>query len=319
MAVLSGLLKLGVLLGFVAALASSEAPAQTVRVKVASTAKEVFDNLPLFIARDKGIFKANGLDVEVAHFSGGGEVVRAVSSRSMQFGMVAATAAIIAAAAGQDLKIISAWSAPAYGMYFIVPAESPIKTAAELAGKKVGISRPGSITHTGLLTAAQNLNIKLEAVPVGSPGDSWIAMKSKRVDAGWQSVPDVYRLIDQGEARVLIKLEEHVRNYQQGALIAMADYLTLNADVARRLIRACSEAMAFIDKNPGEAAGIGSKVTGYSKETTLRTIVEMPKGFFRTGAVRSEHFKGSFEEAAGTGAMKAAISYDAVVDRSYLP
>ena len=91
MAVFSGLLKLGALLGFVAALASSEAPAQTVRVKVASTAKEVFDNLPLFIARDKGIFKANGLDVEVAHFSGGGEVVRAVSSRSMQFGMAAAT------------------------------------------------------------------------------------------------------------------------------------------------------------------------------------------------------------------------------------
>jgi NitT/TauT family transport system substrate-binding protein len=299
--------------------AGGSAFAQTTPVKVASTVKQVFDNLPLFVARDLGIFNKHGLDVEITHFSGGGEVVRAVSSGSMQLGMVATSAAIMAAAAGENIKIISAWSAPEYGMYFIVPASSPIKTGAELAGKKVGVSRPGSVTHTGLLAAAHELHIDVEPVPVGSQGDSWIAMKSGRVDAGWHSVPDVFRLVDTGEARIVLKLEQYVRNYQQGALVGMADTLAKNADVAKRFIEASAEAMDFIDKHPAEAAKVAAKATGYSEQATLRSIEEMPKDFFRVGAVPPERYQGSLEEAAGTGALKTRPPYEAVVDRSYLP
>jgi NitT/TauT family transport system substrate-binding protein len=306
-------------LALVVATAVGEARAQTSQVKVASTVKGAFDNLPLFVARDTGIFKKYGLDAEITHFSGGGEVVRAISSGSMQIGMVGTSAAIIAAAAGQNLKIISAWSAPAYGMYFIVPANSPIKTAADLAGKKVGISRPNSVNHTGLLAVARELHIEVEPVPVGSQGDSWIAMKTGRVDAGWHSVLDVFRLVEQGEARIVVKLEDYVRDYQQGALVAMSDYLSKNADVAKSFIRASAEAFEFIERNPAEAAKISVKVTGYSEEATLNAIEKMPKNFFRVGAPRPEQFQGSLDEAAATGTLKAGISYDAVVDRSYLP
>jgi hypothetical protein len=118
MRVLGSLTKRGMLLGFIVSVATG-APAQTVQVKVASTAKEIFDNLPLFVARDTRIFEKHGLDVELrlpgrslrsflhgpppptacisscrrnrrsrpqrsSHFSGGGEVVRAVSSGSMR-------------------------------------------------------------------------------------------------------------------------------------------------------------------------------------------------------------------------------------------
>jgi NitT/TauT family transport system substrate-binding protein len=307
------------LLAFVVGVTAGEACAQTAQVKAASTVKGAFDNLPLFVARDTGIFRKHGLEAEIAHFSGGGEVVRAISSGSMQIGMVGTSAAIIAAAAGQRLKIISAWSAPAYGMYFIVPAESPIKTAADLAGKKVGISRPNSVNHTGLLAAARELHIEVEPVPVGSQGDSWIAMKSGRVDAGWHSVLDVFRLVEHGEARILIKLEDYVRDYQQGALVAMSDYLAKNADVAKRFIEASAEAIGFIDSHPADAARIGVKVTGYSEQATLNAIERMPKGFFRVGAPLPQQYQGSLEEAAATGTLRMRIAYDAVVDRSYIP
>lgn len=313
--------KVVALLALGLAIGGGQAAAQTTQIKVASTSKEIFDNLPFFVGKDSGIFKKHGLDVEVTHFSGGGEVVRAVSSGSMQFGMVATTAAIIAAGGGQKLKIISAWSAPAYGIYWVVPTDSPLKTVKDLAGKKVGISRPGSVTHTGLLAALQNAGLKdkVEIVPVGSPGDSWTALKNNRVQASWHTAPDVYGLLDRREARVLMKIDEHLRDYQQGALIAMSDYLSKNGEIAKKFIRASAETIALIDSKPADAAKMGAKATGMSEQLMLRTIKEMPKGFFRTGAPRPEHFKGSLAEAVGTGALKQTPSYDGLVDRAYLP
>jgi NitT/TauT family transport system substrate-binding protein len=311
------ILTLSILLAL--AVVSDRSNANDIKLKVASTSRQVFDNLPLFVGKDAGIFKKYGLDVEITHFSGGGEVVRAVSSGSMQLGMVSASSAIIAAAAGQNLKIISAWSAPEYGTYYIVPANSPIKSATQLDGKKIGVSRPGSVSHTGLLTAARALQIRVEPVPVGSPGDSWIAMKTGRVDAGWHVVPDVYGLFDRGEARIVIKAEDFLKDYQRGVLIAMNDYLGNNPDATRRFIRASAEAIEFINKNSSAAAKIGAQGAGYSEEATLRAIEGMPKDFFRVGVVPPKNFSGALDEALGTGILKATMAYDAIIDRAYLP
>ena len=298
-----------------------KAVAQTVTVKVASTSKAVFDNLPFFVGDQAGLFKKHGLEVELTHFRGGGEVVRAVSSGSMDIGMVATTAAIIAAGRGQAIKIISGWSAPAFGIMWIVPTKLPIKSISEIGGKKAGVSRPGSVSHTGLLAALQanGLKGKVEIVPVGGPGDSWAALKSGRVQVSWFPAPEVYKVVDRGDARILFDVSKYLTEYQQGSLVAMSDYLAKSGETARKFLAAAREAMAFIDKNPAQAAKMGAKAAGYSEKMELETIRAMPKGFFRIGAPEAKHFKGSMAEAIATRALKKAPAYDAVVDKRFLP
>jgi ABC-type nitrate/sulfonate/bicarbonate transport system substrate-binding protein len=291
------------------------------RIKVASTVREIFDNLPLYVATNAGMFKDEGLEVEIAHFSGGGEVVRAVASKSMDIGMVAATAGIIAAGRGEPVKIISAWSAPAYGILFVVPTDSPIKTVKDLAGTKVGITRPGSVSHTGLNAALQSNGIqgRVDIVPVGAPGDGWTILKSGRIQATWHTAPDVYALIDRGEARVLFQLSDYLKDYQQGALLSRDDYLRANAETTRKFLRAAARATEFIDRNPAEAAKIGATSMGLPEAAIGKTIAAMPKGFFRISAPEAKNFAGSVAEAVETGALKEAPAYDKIVNSSYLP
>lgn len=290
-------------------------------VKVASTAKEIFDNLPFFVAADQGLYKKHGLDVQVTHFGGGGEVVRAVSGGAMDIGMVATTAAIIAAGRGQPLKLISAWSAPAYGIVWVVPAASPIKSINDMAGKKAGISRPGSVTHTGLLAAleATKLKDKVQVVPVGGPGDSWAAVKVGRIDVAWHTAPDVYSLVDGGEARILFQISDYLTNYQQGALVAMENYLAKNGDTVRKFLQASAEAVAFIERNPAAAARIGAKATGIPEKSVMATIKAAPPGFFRIGRPTDANLAGSLEEAVGTGALKKKPPVAQIVDTRFLP
>jgi ABC-type nitrate/sulfonate/bicarbonate transport system substrate-binding protein len=295
--------------------------AELTRVKVASTVREIFDNLPLYVAANAGMFKAEGLDVEITHFAGGGDVVRAVASGAADIGMVATTAAIIAAGRGEPLKIISAWSAPAYGILYVVPPDSPIKTVKDLAGKKVGITRPGSVSHTGLNATLQANGIQgqVEVVPVGAPGDGWTALKSGRVQATWHTAPDVYSLIDRGEARILFQLSDYLKDYQQGSLAARDVYVQANADTVRKFLRASVRAGEFIDKNPAEAAKIGAAGMGVPEPAMKATIAAMPKGFFRIGAPQAKDFNGSMAEALESGGLKEAPPYDKVVDKNYLP
>jgi NitT/TauT family transport system substrate-binding protein len=302
-------------------LSGTSVAAELTRVKVASTTKEVFDNLALYVAANGGLFKAEGLEVEITHFAGGGDVVRAVASGAADIGMVATTAAIIAAGRGEPLKIISAWTAPAYGILFVVPPDSPIKSVKDLAGKKVGITRPGSVSHTGLNAALQANGIlgQAEVVPVGAAGDGWTALKSGRVQATWHTAPDVYSLVDRGEARILFQISEYLKDYQQGSLAARDAYVQANGDTVRKFLRASVRAGEFIEKNPAEAAKMGAAGMGAAEQAMKQTIAAMPKGFFRIGAPQAKDFAGSVAEALESGGLKEAPSYDKVVDKNYLP
>lgn len=310
------------LMGIAAAFAAAPYQgANAAEVKVASTSKVIFDNLALFVARDGGFFKKHGLNVEISHFRGGGEVVRAVSGGSMQIGMVATTAAIIAAGRGEPVRIISGWTAPSYGIAWIVPTDSPIKSIQDLAGKKAGVSRPGSVTHTGLVAALQatDLKDKVGIVPVGGPGDSWGALKNGRVQASWHTAPYMYSLINKGEARILFDISTYLKEYQQGSLIATADWLDGNGETVSKFLKASAEAMEMIAAKPEEAAKIGAAATKMSQKMVLQTIQNMPKGFFGIGAPEASNFKGSMDEALGTGALKQPLDYDKMVVKKYLP
>jgi NitT/TauT family transport system substrate-binding protein len=295
---------------------AAPAMAQTGSLKVASTLREIFDNLPLYVALEGGLYKKHGIDVEVTHFKGGGDVVRAVSGGAGDIGMVGTSAAIVAASRGAPLKIFSAWSAPSFGIYFIVPVDSPIKTVEDIAGKKVGFTRPGSVTHTGLMAVQKAKNIQAQGIPVGSAGDGWAMAKVGRVDVTWHSAPDVYSLIDRKEGRILIDIAEYLKEYQQGSLVALEATLAKRKGDIAKFSTAIEEANKMIASSPAAAAMHGAKGMKLPAEKLQEMIKTMPKDFFKLGPPTAANFAGSLEEAVATGGLKTARDYNSMVDKS---
>ncbi|HLI12055.1 MAG TPA: ABC transporter substrate-binding protein [Alphaproteobacteria bacterium] len=96
-------------------------------------------NLFAYVARDKGFWKARGLNVSVARGSGSGAAIQAVGAGKFDFGMGATPTAIIQAAKGLPIVCIGQINYDAL-MGFGVLENSPIRKPKDLEGKSIGSS-----------------------------------------------------------------------------------------------------------------------------------------------------------------------------------
>ena len=96
-------------------------------------------NLFAYVARDKGFWKARGLDVTVARGSGSGAAAQAVAAGTFDFGMAATPTVIIQAARNLPITCIGQINYDAL-MGIAVLASSPVKTPKDLEGRKLGAS-----------------------------------------------------------------------------------------------------------------------------------------------------------------------------------
>jgi NitT/TauT family transport system substrate-binding protein len=300
--------------------ASSNSFAQLTTVKLAAPTPGVMENLPLFMARDGGIFEKHGLKVEVFHFSGG-DLVRAASTGAVDIAYPGASAVIMAIARGEPLKIISSASDGSFGTVWIVAPNSPLKSVKDLAGKRVGISRPGSVSHViaQRVLEVEGLVGKAELVPTGGLGESLQAMRTGRVDSAWNSAPTVYELIKKDQARILFRAIEYFKEYQQGAVAASVTYLKSKPEVAKAFLAGLAEGIEALTARRADAIRINAKAMGLSEEVIAAALDDMPKGLLRVGIPKHVNLEAAIEEAVQAGGLTRRPTYEELVDASYLP
>ncbi len=96
-------------------------------------------NLFATVAREKGFWSRNGLDVSVARGSGSGSAAQAVAAGTFDFGMAATPTVIIQASRGLAITCVGQINYDAL-MGIAVLASSPIKAPKDLEGRKLGAS-----------------------------------------------------------------------------------------------------------------------------------------------------------------------------------
>src|ERR1700716_914637 len=112
---------------------------QTVKIAMPVTPPNVV-HIPPYIAQDMGIFKDEGLTVEIAKFEGGVSAFRAMAGGSVDLAGTSSEPFITAVSQGAEVKAVYTY-APNVDVAFVVAEK--IKTAADLKGKNIGIQEPG--------------------------------------------------------------------------------------------------------------------------------------------------------------------------------
>ncbi len=298
------------------------APAQVRTVKVAATSKEVPYNLPLFVGVREGFFEEAGLKLDISYFRGGGEVVRAITTRSVDLGAnPAASAVLIAVSGGEPLKIVSGDAAPMVGAVWIVLADSSIQSVRDLKGKKVGFSSPGSVTHTVIqnVLRTERLESDVQLVRVGSPGDSWAALKNRIVDVTYHASPAVYDLVMRKEARILFDASAYISQYQQSVVAVLEEVAKKEPEMIRNFLKARAKAIRFIWDQPEKSVTIWADELKIPVEAARLAYHELPKGYFETGAPKMENLKATLQEVIDSGAVKVPLDLSKIQDLSFLP
>jgi NitT/TauT family transport system substrate-binding protein len=298
------------------------ASAQLRTVKVACTSKPVMDNLYVFVGMHMKFFEEVGINLEPSYFRGGGEVIRAITTRSVDLGATPGTApAMIAIAKGEPMKIVATNVAPLVGVVWLVEADSPLKSIKDLKGKKVGFSSPGSVTHQTIqkILKVEGLEKDVQIVRVGAPGDSWAAIKNKVVDASWHVLPAYHMLILKKEARVLFRGEDYVKKYSQTAVVATEDMIQKDPDLIRNFLKARLKAIRFIKENPERTIQIWAEELQLPVEAVRLAYKDMNLEWWETGPPKLENLRAAMEEALEVGAIKTPLDLAKIQDLRFLP
>jgi NitT/TauT family transport system substrate-binding protein len=231
---------------------------------------DVISAAPFHVAADLGYYEQAGLRVRLVSFAGGADTVRAIAGKS-RFGMPATLAALTAYAKGQSTLRLIGGAFNAAEVVFIVPAASSIHSPKDLAGKKVAVSQPGSITNyfANHIVRANGLRPggDVKIVNVGGAPDAWTSTKQGVTDAAWSTLPLSTNLVARGEARVLARTKDYVPVWADNTYWTTQRFIDDSSDVLRKWLAAQQKAMNLIHSDLDRAAAI------YGKRIKLDTPV----------------------------------------------
>ena len=218
------------------------------QVKLTIGQRGNWDTAVAHLGDKAGIFKRNGLQLEMVYTSGSGETLQPVVSGSVDLGIAVGTLGAIAAyAKGAPVRIVGA-EATGAADYWYVKASSPIKALKDTDGKTLAFSTQGSSTHSMVLAFIKEFGLKAKPQATGNPSATLTAVMTDQVDVGWAAPPFGLKEMDEGKIRLVAKATDAsiVRGQTIRVIVANAQALERRKDVLARFMQAYREAIDYM-------------------------------------------------------------------------
>jgi NitT/TauT family transport system substrate-binding protein len=233
------------------ALAAGAVEAQEV-IRIGCPTKTYFPTILATVAKDKGLFEKEGLKPEITIYRGGGETFEAIAAGSADLGTVAVPLVATSRKRGVLTKIVGGVGDEWSGWILGVKADSPIKSAKELDGKKVGITSAGSGTDTLALWAQSEHKVTFQRIGVGGGGLVPNLLNNNLAAAVIYS-PLSYQVVSEGKVRVLIDFATAMPPNLIGGWTATEKNLTDRRAFIQKGLNALYGALEYMRNNPDYA------------------------------------------------------------------
>jgi NitT/TauT family transport system substrate-binding protein len=199
------------------------------------------DQLPAWVAKETGIFAKNGLDVQLIFFTGGTTAILALVSGDVPITQVSGPGLVNSAFAGSDAVFVAAGIT---SLNYVLLGKPGIKSAEQLKGGTIAISRFGSATDTIARFALRRIGLtpgkEVTLVQVGSGPDRLGAALTGRVTAAVINPPSSFIGEKKGLAVIVAKMG---LVFQHTGAATTRKYIKEHPDTVRRYVRSHVEAV----------------------------------------------------------------------------
>ena len=182
-------------------------PVEKPKLSIAVGGKNLLYYLPLTIAEQLGYFKAEGLDVTIVDFAGGARALQAVVGGSAEVVSGAFEHTVNMQFKGQPMRAFVLQGRAPMIVLGVNPKTLPnYKSAADLKGKKVGVTAPGSSTNVMVNFILAKAGLKpsdVAIVGVGAGQGAVAAMRSGQIDALSNLDPVITLLARSGDLKIV--------------------------------------------------------------------------------------------------------------------
>jgi NitT/TauT family transport system substrate-binding protein len=292
------------------------------KVTIAVGGKNLLYYLPLTIAEQLKYFQAEGLEVEIVDFAGGAKALQAVVGGSADVVSGAFEHTLNMQAKGQPMRaFVLQGRAPQIVLGVSTKTMPGFKSIADLKGKKIGVTAPGSSTNILANFVLGKAGIKpgeVSIIGVGASQGAVAAVRSGQIDAISNLDPVITILQRSGDIRIVSDTRDVAEAEKvfggpmpAGCLYSSVVFLERNPNTAQALVNAMVRADKWIQQaGPSEII----KVVPESYQLGDRAIY-IDAYLKAKGALSPD---GMFPEAGSATAYRALASVDDTIARMKL-
>jgi len=198
---------------------------------------------PVIVALEKGMFRAEGLEVEYLPFRGGPDLLKAVMAGECIIGITGSTDILVFREAGSPIKMVATHTE---GNHFTLNVATDVQKVADLKGKAIGVTRAGATTwvFARMVAKKEGWDPDKDVQVVGLGGlDAQLAAMARREIAAyvWGDGGAVTEL--QGKSKVLMRLDAVTPKWISQIQYASEDTIAKHADAIRKSQRALFRAL----------------------------------------------------------------------------
>jgi aliphatic sulfonates family ABC transporter substrate-binding protein len=214
-----------------------------------------------------------GIEVQWTEFQFGPPMLEAMRAGAIDIGAVGDTPPVFAQAAHGDLLYLAATcGAP---QAFLLPPGSPIRTIADLRGKRVAFGR-GSSAHNFVLMVLEKAGLTYQDIqPIYlGPADAGAAFTQGAIDA-W-SIWQPYTSLFDTKPGVRTMTTNKEIGQQYSYMIGYGGFVRDNATVVRQVLDVFTQTAVAAREHHDEVAGLLATATGMSEAIWLRALTDHP-------------------------------------------
>ncbi len=298
------------------------------KVSIAVGGKAAFYYLPLTIAEQLGYFKAEGLEVEISDFAGGSRALQAVVGGSADVVSGAFEHTINLQSKGQKFQaFVLQGRAPQISMGISIKTMPDYKTVADLRGKKIGVSAPGSSTNMVANLILSRAGLKpgdVSFIGVGTAAGALAAFRSGQIDALSNTDPVMTMLEQKGEIRIIADtrtlkgtVEVFGGAMPAGCLYAPVEFVQKNPNTVQAMTNAIVRSLKWLQtagpsdivKTVPEAYLLGDRALYLAALDKVREAIS-PDGLFTDeGARTALRSLASFDSTIKADKIDLAMTY----------
>ena len=225
------------------------------KLTIAVGGKNLLYYLPLTIAEQLGYFKQEGLDVTIVDFAGGARALQAVVGGSADVVSGAFEHTVNMQFKGQPMRAFVLQGRAPMIVLGVNPKTMPnYKTVADLKGKKIGVTAPGSSTNVMVNFILAKAGLKpadVSIIGVGAGQGAVAAMRAGQIDAISNLDPVITLLARSGDLKIV----------SDTRIVAESDKVFGGPMPAGCLYAP----QPFIDKNPGTTQALTNAMVRANK------------------------------------------------------
>src|SRR3954465_5666443 len=214
------------------------------------------EHAPFYYGKEKGIFAAEGIDLEIQEGRGSGVTTQAVAAKTANFGYVGVPTMMRAAVKGapvQALGVVLQTTAMS-AMGFV---DKNIKKPEDIKGETVAVTPGDSMSQIWPLFLKKT-NLKESEIKIvsGDPQTKVNAVINGKADLLLGYVMDQSMKIKDATGKDVfpIKFADYGINMVSSGIIANTDYVKANTDLVKRFMSATTKAVEAAEKDPKAAA-----------------------------------------------------------------